>query len=101
VSSLPLLFVYLELLPTVNDFKKALLPRHRLANISELPKKSQQDQTGLLLFGLSGEGPGVGRQAATEPAADDRCAPAAQATTIGVPNPPGRVPPAPARRWKS
>jgi len=39
----------------VNDFKKALLPRHRLANISELPKKSQQVRTGLLLFGMSAE----------------------------------------------
>jgi hypothetical protein len=43
----------LELLPTVNDFKKALLPRHRLANISELPKKSQEVPPGTVVFGLT------------------------------------------------
>jgi len=40
----------LELLPTVNDFKKALLPRHRLANISELLEKSQQVPTETVAF---------------------------------------------------
>jgi len=37
----------------VNDFKKALLPRHRLANISELPEKSQPVRPETVVFGLT------------------------------------------------